>query len=75
MLIPDNIHPKSTVYFNGAVVLRVLTRLRSAAPVDLFQAVRSDTDMSLHMFTLSIDWLYLLKIVVLNDRGEVELCS
>lgn len=75
MLIPDNIHPRATVYFNGAVVLRVLKQLRSASPVDLFQAVRSDTDMSLHMFTLSVDWLYLLKIVVLNDNGEVALCS
>jgi hypothetical protein len=75
MLIPDNIHPEATVYFNGAVVLRVAQRLRAQPVFALYHAVQGERAISLPMFVLCLDWLFLLNLVRLNPQGDVELCS
>lgn len=75
MLLPDNIHPEATVYFNGAVVLRAAQRVRIQPVFGLYQAVQADRAMSFPMFLICLDWLFLLNLVRLNPQGGVELCS
>lgn len=75
MLIPDNIHPEETVYYNGSVVLRVIGQLRTQPVLSLYQAVQSERPMSPAMFALCLDWLFLLNLVSLSAEGDVELCS
>jgi hypothetical protein len=75
MLLPDNIHPEATVYFNGAVVLRAAQRSPIQPVFGLYQAVLADRSMSLPMFLLCLDWLFLLNLIQLNGQGDVELCS
>ena len=38
MLIPDSIHPETTVYYNGAKVLQVLRERRTQSVLDLYVA-------------------------------------
>jgi hypothetical protein len=75
MLLPDNIHPEATVYFNGAIVLRAVKQTRIQPVFGLYQAVQADRAMSLPMFVLCLDWLFLLNLVRINAEGDVELCS
>lgn len=75
MLIPDNIHPESTIYYNGAIVLQALREFRAKPLLDLYVATQKIRAMSMPVFVLCLDWLFLLNLVRLNDRGEVELCS
>jgi hypothetical protein len=75
MLLPDNIHPELSIYYNGSIVLQEL-KLQSKQPVfDLYQKVKSINDMSFPTFMLSLDWLYLIDVARLNEKGWVELCS
>jgi hypothetical protein len=75
MLLPDNIRPENSVYFNGGFVLEALQKLQKRALIDLYQDVKSKQDMSFSIFVLCIDWLFLLDLATLNKNGEVELCS
>ena len=75
MLLPDNIHPEATVYFNGAIVLRAAQRTRVQPVFGLYQAVLADRAMSLPIFLLCLAWLFLLSLVRINAQGDVELCS
>lgn len=75
MLIPDNIHPEQTVYFNAAYVLRTLQRHLRISTVDLYIQTLAERKMTMPIFVLCLDWLFLLGIVTLTDDGEVELCS
>lgn len=75
MLIPDCIHPEQTVYYNGAVVLRVLQEEKSFEILNLYSATRAEHEMTLQVFLLCLDWLYLIGVVQLNGLGGVELCS
>lgn len=75
MLLPDNIHPDRTIYYNAAFVIQSLKRGLGYNLVDLYQEVKQERSMTFPVFILCIDWLYLLDVVKLNQKGEVELCS
>jgi len=75
MLLPDNIHPELTIYYNGAIVLKELKTASSVSVIDLFQSVKNINGMSFKTFLLSLDWLYLIDAAIINEDGRVELCS
>ena len=75
MLLPDNIHPENSIYYNGAFVLEVLQKQSSQSILDLYQNVKMKRNMSFSVFVLCLDWLYLLNVAKLNTKGEVILCS
>jgi hypothetical protein len=75
MLIPDNIHPDQTIYFNGAFVLKNIQEHRVMNLLDLYIQTTTERKMSMPVFVLCLDWLFLLNLVTLNNHGKVELCS
>ena len=75
MLLPDNIHPENSIYYNGAFVIESLKKEKRYKMLDLFQEVKAKREMSFSVFILCLDWLYLLEVAKLNSKGEIELCS
>ncbi|ALP36181.1 hypothetical protein ASL14_08380 [Paenibacillus sp. IHB B 3084] len=75
MLLPDNMHPDDSIYFNGAIVLRELQINPSQGLLDLYQNVKRKKKMSFPVYILCLDWLYLIEIAEINSEGEINLCS
>jgi hypothetical protein len=75
MLVPDNIHPEQTIYFNGAFVLKTIQKHRVMDFLDLYMQTIIDREMSMPVFSLCLDWLFLLNLITLDNRGKVILCS
>ncbi|MGO4498611.1 ABC-three component system middle component 6 [Paenibacillus sp. 2RAB27] len=75
MLLPDNIHPEHSIFYNGSLVLIELQKKPVQVIMDLFQNVKAEHSMSFSIFILCLDWLYLIDVAELNDVGEVKLCS
>lgn len=75
MLLPDNVHPENTLFFNGAMIIRTLRILGEANLLDLLAECRKQVDLPMPLFVLSIDWLYLAGRVERNDTGNFVLCS
>lgn len=74
MLLPDNIHPELSVYFNGSIVLAELKSKSSQQILELYQHVKDRNNMSFPTFILSLDWLYLIDVAKINENGWVGLC-
>lgn len=74
MLIPDNIHPEDSIYYNGAKVLEVMLKEKRLSVADLYILLRETMAISIATLLLSLDWLFLIDCIRVND-GEVELCS
>ena len=74
MLLPDNIHPELSIYYNGSILLSELKAEPSQSVFDLFQKVKHVNNMSLMVFMLSLDWLYLIDTARINENGWIELC-
>lgn len=75
MLLPDNVHPENCIYFMGAFVLKAMQKKQSQDLIELYYNSNQLNEMSMPLFILCIDWLFLLNLVILNDQGRVELCS
>jgi hypothetical protein len=75
MLVPDNIHPEQTIYYNGAFVLRTIQKHPAMDMLDLYMQTITERQMSMPVFVLCLDWLFLLNVAKLNDHDMVELCS
>jgi hypothetical protein len=75
MLLPDNVHPENTVYFNGAYVLQALQQKPLQTYLELYQNVKVLKNMAYSMFILCLDWLFLIDAAQMNSQGGVELCS
>lgn len=74
MLLPDNIHPDNSVYYNGAIVLQALQINGRMELFELYKKSKGVKEMSFPLFVLCLDWLYLIDAAILRS-GEVELCS
>ncbi len=75
MLIPDNIHPEQSIYFNGAFVLKAIQKQTTANLLDLYLAAKVEREMSMPVFLLCLDWLFLLDLITVDIAGKVQLCS
>lgn len=74
MLLPDNIHPELSIYYNGALVIEELKKEKNLPLLDLFHKIKTNTDMSFPIFLLCLDWLYLIDVAYVDEKGEVKLC-
>ena len=74
MLLPDNIHPELSIYYNGSVILTELEKIPEQKLVELYYNVKKSNDMSFSVFVLSLDWLYLIQSAQINEKGVVRKC-
>jgi hypothetical protein len=74
MLLPDNIHPEESIYYNASFVLKILLEHGKKNLLDLYQLTKNLREMSFPVFALSLDWLFLLNIISLNEHKEIILC-
>ncbi len=74
MLLPDNIHPQLSVFYSGAMVLEEFKNTNVYEIDVLFSIVKEKHSMSLSTFILSMDWLYLVDAVVVDEEGCARKC-
>lgn len=74
MLLPDNIHPELSIYYNGSFVLEELKEMDNQTIMDLYQNVNVKNEMSFPTFMLCLDWLYLIEVAKMDERGYIQLC-
>ena len=74
MLLPDNIHPELTIYYNGSFVLKELIAAKELDIFDLYSKVSYSLEMSYPIFLLCLDWLYLINLVETDKYGRVKIC-
>jgi len=74
MLLPDNIHPEDSIYYNGAFVLQAVQQSPATDLLDVYQRAKQLKIMSMPVFVLCVDWLYLLDILTFDDKGSIKLC-
>lgn len=75
MLLPENIKPEVSIYYNGAMVLKALQENNLKSVIDVYQIVKEKYEMTFPIFILSLDWLYLTDVAFMDEKGDIQLCS
>lgn len=73
MLLPDNIQPELSIYYNGSLVLEELKKEDNQTILLLYNSLKA-TGMSFATFLLCLDWLYLIDAAKVDEKGCVSLC-
>ena len=55
MLLPNNIAPEDSIYYNGAIVLDIVQREHRISLANLFCEVNKSKSLSFSMFLLCLD--------------------
>ena len=71
MLLPINVNPESTIYYQGSFVYNEIKRVKRAMLFDLYATVCKKHMMNFTVFLLCLDWLYLVDLATTNEHGEV----
>ena len=74
MLMPENIDPKKSIYYIGAMVLQLIQKSGDISVFNLYSEVKLQYGISFPVMLLSLDWLYLIGAVTVTKSGEVKLC-
>jgi len=76
MILGKDVHPSKKIYYSSALVLDGFKDLSVSeiAFDELFSKMKRDYSMSIEIFMLSLDWLFLLNAIDSRD-GKVFKCS
>lgn len=75
MIVGKDIHPQRELYYLGALVLDIL----AASPhkeiefLALFQEMKEREKTTLNIFSLTLDWLYILGAIE-GEKGYIKRC-
>lgn len=75
MILPTDTRPELSLYFIGAKLLGVLQKFEQGRGnfLDVYRALREEVDVSLKLYQLTLDWLFLINAAIVNSEGEVRL--
>lgn len=75
MLMPEDIHPEKSIYYLSGLILEEIQEHGKKPFMDVYENLVQHSRISLTLFFLCLDWLYVIDAAVINKDGEIELCS
>ncbi len=74
MLLPKDIHPHNSLYYNGGLVLQLIKENNHLSFMEVFLELKKIHNTSMPLFVLTLDWLFLANIISFNEEGNIKLC-
>ncbi|MGF7496196.1 ABC-three component system middle component 6 [Lactococcus lactis] len=75
MLLPNETNPEKSLYYYGYEILKeVHNATGNYDLLDLYAKIKDKLSISLKVFAFSLDWLFLIEAIKVNDQGRIEYC-
>ncbi len=76
MIVNKNINPERDLYYLGGKVIEVLNSYKNNEIdyFDLFLSVNKSNKVSLNLYSLVLDWLFILGIIKKGNKGLIIKC-
>ncbi len=76
MIVNKNINPERDLYYLGGKVIEVLIshKKNEIDYFDLFISVNKLNKVSLNLFSLVLDWLFILGVIKKGNKGLIIKC-
>ena len=74
MILNQNSNPDRQIYYLGARLLEIIPPNNPIVFFDAYQALQDIEKISMPLFLLIVDWLYLLGAIKL-EQGQLLRCS
>lgn len=76
MIISKDINPERDFYYLGAKTIEILSSTDEEKMdfFSVFDALKSSEDISLNLFTLTLDWLFIIGAIDKSNKGYIVKC-
>ncbi len=76
MIVNKNINPERDLYYLGGKVIEALNSTKQAQIdyFELFMLLNKTNKVSLNLFSLALDWLFILGVIKKGNKGVIEKC-
>ena len=76
MIVNKNTNPERDLYYLGGKVIEVLNSFNKNEIdyFDLFLSVNKSNKVSLNLFSLVLDWLFILGVIKKGNKGLIIKC-
>ena len=76
MIINKNINPERDLYYLGGKVIEVLNSINQNEVdyFDLFLSVNKLNKITLNLYSLVLDWLFIIQVIKKGDKGLIKKC-
>jgi hypothetical protein len=76
MIVNKNINPERDLYYLGGIVIEVLNSFNKNEIdyFDLFLSVNKSNKVSLNLYSLVLDWLFILGVIKKGNKGLIIKC-
>jgi hypothetical protein len=76
MIVNKNTNPERDLYYLGGKVIEVLNSFtkNEIDYFDLFISVNKSNKVSLNLYTLVLDWLFILGVIKKGNKGLIIKC-
>lgn len=76
MLLDKDTHPEKDCYYLGAVLIELLdqSKANEADYLDLYRALYQKEGVSINLYALALDWLFLLGAISKGQQGKIKKC-
>lgn len=76
MIISKDINPERDFYYLGAKTIEILSSTEDDRMdfFSVFDALKSSEDISLNLFTLTLDWLFIIGAIDKSQKGYIVKC-
>jgi hypothetical protein len=76
MITSKNIHPERDLYYLGAKTIEVMNSSEKDEwdYFDLFVDLNQQQKISVTLFSLVLDWLFILQVIQKSNKGRIKRC-
>lgn len=76
MIIDKQINPERDLYYLGGKLLEVINNSNTPEYdyFELFHKFNKYNKISLNLFSLTLDWLFIIGVIRKNKKGMIEKC-
>ena len=76
MIIDKNTNPERDLYYLGGILIDVISSSKSEAfdYLKLYDLFKRRQSITINLYALTLDWLFLLGLIIKEENGTIKKC-
>lgn len=75
MIVSNDTNPERDVYYLGAKVIEIISNEADFFDFfDVYNQINLSEKVSMNLYSLTLDWLYLIGVIENSKKGHIQKC-
>jgi hypothetical protein len=76
MIIDKNTNPERDLYYLGSILIDLLQNKENKEVdyMDLYALINNKREITINLYSLTLDWLFILGLVAKSENGKIKIC-